>query len=247
MNATRNLGKTEAVLYLDAAGWDAAKAVAAAKADDAFEAARVAEVNAQLAAVASTRPSVVVHVESARNLHDVGILAVMDVYVVATLWAGAEILAQGMSNAVKASGGTSAWRWDPQAGGSSLQLPLRDDRADDLALSFAVMAPNDVLADTHVGTTKRFPLRRLVAAVHDVGVDTGGDLRLSIKAPDYIKRDAVRAVAVSSDDNPFLQPVVLGRADYPPIPLVDAVAVRVEDRDTPRHTPPFPDKSLVLV
>lgn len=221
-NAT-GLGAIEAGLYLDEADWQLQKAIASARADDAFESSKVAELNSRLAPLAKSCRTVVIHVESASRLKDSGILMAMDVYIIAYLWDGTNLLAQGRSCVVRAV--RESWRWCPTQKGSTIILPIESTCAN-LALSLTVMAPNELMPDTHVGSTKRLPLKRLVdGAVHAVGVDTGGELSISIAAPDDIARDAVRAVAIgASDENPFLQPIATDA-----VPVVTAVAVRADE------------------
>ncbi|KAJ8598764.1 hypothetical protein CTAYLR_009869 [Chrysophaeum taylorii] len=211
-NATR-LGAIEARFYLDQAGGDVAAAIRAAQADCEFEAA------ARTPIVLQARRAVVVHFDSATDLRDAGLLGPMDVYAVAELWAGTSRIAEGTSCAVRGAAG--AWRWCPTQSGASVDLPYDD--AQNLALAFEIKSPNDLMPDTRVGRTKRLPLSRLVdSALHAVTVDSGGALHLSLKAPPDVARDAVRAVALFPDDNPFLP-----YPDSPP--LVTAVAVRVDD------------------
>mmetsp|Transcript_952 Transcript_952/g.3773 ORF Transcript_952/g.3773 Transcript_952/m.3773 type:complete len:521 (-) Transcript_952:389-1951(-) len=318
-NATR-LGRIEAEVYLEAASWDLAAALKRARADDAFEA-DAARFHAELEARAASEAAfsegrrsqknkncVVVHLDSAEGLNDLGVLTPMDVYVVATLWAGDRLVAEGASCAVAKSG--SRWRWLPTQEGSTVQLALPtaapttttssaaatepapedddgwtlchadaaevvdhdsggkkkkasravgtavDDDIDprDLTLTFVVRARNHLLDDADVGRSKRLPLSRLVDhALHAVSVDTGGELALSVTAPDTVPRDCVRAVAVPRDDseNPFIDvsvPATTIAADAPGSPprgtsssdddplsalvhpvVVEAVAVRADD------------------
>lgn len=237
------LGEIEAGLYLDEADWQLQKAIASARADDAFEASRVAELNSRLAPLAKSCRTVVVHIESASHLKDSGILMAMDVYVVAHLWDGTNLLAQGRSCVVRAV--RESWRWCPTQRGSTVILPI-ESTCGNLALSLAVMAPNELIPDTHVGSTKRLPLKRLVdGAVHAIGVDTGGELCISIAAPDDIARDAVRAVAIdANDENPFIQPIATDA-----VPVVTAVAVRVDEPPPTYDEPPQTetDHSSIIV
>mmetsp|Transcript_1122 Transcript_1122/g.3822 ORF Transcript_1122/g.3822 Transcript_1122/m.3822 type:complete len:410 (-) Transcript_1122:206-1435(-) len=243
-NAT-GLGSIEARIYLEATNYDVDKAVENARSDDLFE--LDASLNAKLAAPVETCKAhaaatkvvaaeeqnncnasflLVVHLDRASHLRDAGVLASMDVYVVAALWSGSERVAVGSSCAV---GKTDAWRWLPTQPGSTIELRAHSTAFANeaaLCLTLHLKTKNQLLNDGDVGVSKKLPLSRLVdGAVHAVGVDTGGELRVSITAPNTLPRDAVRAVAVRSvdDDNPFFE--------NPPPPYSEVVTAVLLDDD----------------
>ena len=258
-NATR-LGAIEARIYLEAAEYDVDKAIAAAKEDDIFE--EDALLNAKLAAPVETCKahdsalkqqkvkasvveeeslSLVVHLDRASDLRDAGVLASMQIYVVAALWAGADRIAEGYSCAVPK---TDKWRWLPTEAGSTIDLkaPASYFTFDhDLTLTLHIKTKNDVLSDGDVGSSKSLPLSRLAdGAINAIGVDTGGEILISITAPPTLPRNVVRAVAVRSplgsddDENPFVAADASALDD----PIITAVAVRVDDHLHPPHQDP---------
>mmetsp|Transcript_15991 Transcript_15991/g.54589 ORF Transcript_15991/g.54589 Transcript_15991/m.54589 type:complete len:378 (+) Transcript_15991:259-1392(+) len=239
-NAT-GLGKIEAKIYLDLAKWDLNSAIDKARADDYFEECARPEAKVFAESRSVSPDSVMVHLDCARGLVDVGLLQSMDVYVVAVLVAGGDV-ARSQSAAAAASK-EGVWAWSAAQQGSTLELAHKALEAKGVGVRFEVYAANDVVADTLVGSTASVPLERLSdGALHVVEVDTGGELSLSLGAPAHVKSKSefVRAVAVPA--NPF-DAFDAARAAVS-IPLVTAVEVRA-DYDAPGGLPPPPASPCV--
>ena len=265
LRAATRLPLEDCVARLEARDWDFGACVAAHEAEnDPFSPAafRPAPPPPPRAAAARTPAvalspdgraarKVVVHLDLARGLYDIGVLASMDVYVVARLLArrrgrvddGAprvdRLCAATSDPARRSGGGSPSWRWSPAARGSTLELEipaaaLRGAGAPDLCVQFELFAPNELLPDSPLGRTQPLPLSRFAdGALHTVMIEPRGDLTLSLTAPDHVPRDVVRAVAVGAG------PDAPGAPGLATIPLVEARAVNVAGERVPGPPPRY--------